>query len=350
MNVTTLKHVKELIMNEKEILHTSKKRLGFHVSLSRFILDFCMLSLYQQRMKIKKIIQINLFPSDDISIDSTSSIIDEKVHHKFVMKLACKYWSHLYNYNMKDAWKNRAIILNSRKLKGKFVSIPNDITCELNNHVMDTLTYEWQKLIVIMRNSITKAQSRTKTCLTYKFGKESVRLGSQSYRDISTSYLLELTIFGKNKCNLKQREIVYKTKKIMIVNIASKARFDELFIKEGRSATEFSNKHNGIHTASGKVNILRNGKNIIGYILEETNTVWKIILMNHQFIWIDAPKYCRIKHQYIFTTKKGVLITMYLPIRFMIRLNGGGFKMTLNRVAYKYTKRGKMKLQPIHCS
>ena len=129
MNVTTPKHVKELIMNEKEILHTGRNRLGFHVFLSRFILDFRMLSLYQQRMKIKKIIQINLFPSDDISIDSTSSIIDEKVHHKFVMKLACKYWSHLYNYNMKDAWKNRAIILNSRKLKGKFVSISNDITC-----------------------------------------------------------------------------------------------------------------------------------------------------------------------------------------------------------------------------
>ena len=53
MNVTTPKHVKELIMNEKEILHTGRNRLGFHVFLSRFILDFRMLSLYQQRMKIK---------------------------------------------------------------------------------------------------------------------------------------------------------------------------------------------------------------------------------------------------------------------------------------------------------
>ena len=64
-----------------------------------------------------------------------------------------------------------------------------------------------------MRNSITKPPRRTLASLTYKFGKEWVKLQSQSYRDIQMSYLLELTIFGQNKCNLKSNEVVYKTKK-----------------------------------------------------------------------------------------------------------------------------------------
>ena len=151
-----------------------------------------------------------------------------------------------------------------------------------------------------MRNSITKPPRRTLASLTYKFGKEWVKLQSQSYRDIQMSYLLKLTIFGPNKCNLKSNEVVYKTKKIMVVNIASKKRFDMLFVKEGCCVTEFTIKSNGIITACGKVNIMRNGKNIIGYILEETKMIWKIILKNDHLIWTDAPKYCQVNHHYIF--------------------------------------------------
>ena len=350
MNTRCAKDVKNLSLNEKERLYNSRNRLGFHVFLSRFIDDFRKLSLLQQRLKIYNEININLFPPDDVSIDSTSSMINEKVHHKFVMKLACKYWSHLYNNKMKNAWKDRAIILNSRKLPGKFVSIPNDIKGELNDHIMNSLTYEWKKLMNIMKNSITKPPKRTLASLTYKFGKELVKLQSQSYRDMQMSYLLELTIFGKDKCNLKQKEIIYKTKKIMIVNIASKQRFDMLFVKEDCCATEFSFGSSGIITACGKINIMRNGKNILGYILEETKMIWKIILKNDQLIWLDAPKYCKINHRYIFKQKKGMIITMYWPIRILIRQNGGGCKITLNRVAYTYNKRGKIKLQHQYCS
>ena len=184
MNARVPKDVIKLCLNKKEILHNSRNRLGFHVFLSRFIQDFRNLSLEQQRLKIHNEIFINLFPHDDVSIDSTSSMIVEKVHHKFMMKLACKYWSHMYNNKMKNAWKDCAIILNSTKLPGKFVSIPNDITCELNNHIMDFLTYKWEKLIIIMRKSITKPPRRTLASLTYKFGKESVKLQSKLYQDI----------------------------------------------------------------------------------------------------------------------------------------------------------------------
>ena len=171
MNVSSPKHIKKLFMNRRERLHEGRNRLGFHVFLSRFIMDFRMLPLHQQKIKIYNDLSINLFPPDDVSIDSTCSCIDEKVKHKYVMKLACKYWSCLYSNKMKNAWKDRAIILNARKLPGKFTTVPNNITCDLNNNVMDSLTYEWKKFIGIMKNSITKPPIRTLAPLTYKFRK-----------------------------------------------------------------------------------------------------------------------------------------------------------------------------------
>ena len=176
MNVSSPKHIKKLFMNRRERLHEGRNRLGFHVFLSRFIMDFRMLPLHQQKIKIYNDLSINLFPPDDVSIDSTCSCIDEKVQQKYVMKIACKYWSCLYSNKMKNAWKDRAIILNARKLPGKFITVPNNITHDLNNNVMDSLTYEWKKFIGIMKNSITKPPRRTLACLTYKFGKYSVRL------------------------------------------------------------------------------------------------------------------------------------------------------------------------------
>ena len=79
MNVSSPKHIKKLFMNRRERLHEGRNRLGFHVFLSRFIMDFRMLPLHQQKIKIYNDLSINLFPQDDVSIDSTCSCIDEKV-------------------------------------------------------------------------------------------------------------------------------------------------------------------------------------------------------------------------------------------------------------------------------
>ena len=136
----------------------------------------------------------------------------------------------------------------------------------------------------------------------------------------------------------------------MIVNVASEERFDMLFVKERCCATEFPNNLNGIITACGNINIMRNGENISGYILEETKIIWKIILKNDKLMWIDAAKYFHVSYHYIFKPKKGIIITMYWPIRIFIRLNGGGCKTTLNRVAYTHNKRGEIKLQHNYCS
>ena len=111
---------------------------------------------------------------------------------------------------MKIQWQKRATILNARKLPGKFVNIPINIKDKLHNHVMDSLTYEWESLIKVLKNSITSAPKRILAIKKYKFGHELVTLHSQSYRDIKLSYILELTIFGQGYNNLLKKEIIKK--------------------------------------------------------------------------------------------------------------------------------------------
>ena len=98
--------------------------------------------LYKNKKVVNLKLSINLLPTDDISIDSTSSLTDENVKHCYVIKLACNEWKNMYNNNMQIQWQKRATILNARKLPGKFVNIPINTKSQLHNHVMDSLTYE----------------------------------------------------------------------------------------------------------------------------------------------------------------------------------------------------------------
>lgn len=353
MNISQPRYVTKLFINTKEEEHKSRNRLGFHVFLSRYIYDFRKLSLMQQKHLVKMKLSINFFPREDVSIDSTSSLIDEKVKHCYVMKLACNEWKKIYNNKMKIQWQKRATILNARKLPGKFVNIPINIKDKLHNHVMDSLTYEWESLIKVLKNSITSAPKRILAIKKYKFGHELVTLHSQSYRDIKLSYILELTIFGQGYNNLLKKEIIKKTNKTMLVHIASKERMDVLFSKEDYCATEFVIKTfgGGIVTTAGKVNVLRYGKNMQGYILKQKYNKWLVLFLDDSTAWIDIPLYCNDSHRYKFNCKKGNnQITEYWPIRIIIKLKGGGLRFTLNRLGYTSTKRGKKSLLVPFCS
>lgn len=77
-------------MNTKEEKHKSRNQIGFHFFLSRYIYDFCKLSLQEQRRFFPLKLSINLFPRYNSSINSTSSLIDEKgqtlLYHKTSIK------------------------------------------------------------------------------------------------------------------------------------------------------------------------------------------------------------------------------------------------------------------------
>ena len=96
---------------------------------------------------------------------------------------------------------------------------------------MDSLTYEWESLIKVLKNGITCAPKRILAIKKYKFGHELVTLHSQSYRDIKLSYILELTIFGQGYNNLLKRKIINKTKKTNVCAYSIKGKNGYTFFK-----------------------------------------------------------------------------------------------------------------------
>ena len=127
MNATSRREIVDLIINNKERNHQGRNRHGFHVYISRYFYDFNLLSDDEKRLHITRNLGITFGAPDDESIDSTNSLMFQKVRHQDVMKVACFNWSRLQTKQFKEAWCERALCLNERKLPGKFVVVPDKI-------------------------------------------------------------------------------------------------------------------------------------------------------------------------------------------------------------------------------
>ena len=191
--------IRKLKMNQKEKDSRNRKRLGFHVYLSRFFYNFSQLSLQRQHQYayVEYGHRIGMYRPDDSSIDSTSSIWQEKVHHTLVHKFACNRWRYVISFGEKNAWNYRVRILNRRKLARKLLRLPwsntntapnnsgrsNNINTNIENNtgditttnnVLESLSYEWMELVIFLKRRIT---TRPRALLFDKY----IKLGYEKY-------------------------------------------------------------------------------------------------------------------------------------------------------------------------
>ena len=119
------------------------------------------------------------------------------------------------------------------------------------------------------------------------------QLLSQSYRRYQLNHLVQIIAFGENFNNLEPREIIKKSENVTFVHIASGRRISELLQVDGDVACEYVDEENDLHyQAVGKVNVIKNGRNIIGYILDETLVgKWEIILRNNETVYLPPVEY-----------------------------------------------------------
>ena len=334
--------------------------------LSCFFSNFKGLLLHEQHQAIYLSLGIKLgllaIDDDNDSIDSTDSIWSYGVSHCLVFRAACHRWSHELTPDVRKAWEQWAQRLNRRKLPGEFKEIPMELlqhnniernkTNVLKTNVMMSMTWEWEGIVAMLKNCIRQKPKSLDSITTQQFGHEKVTLGTQSYRKVQMSYLLHLAIFGRDFANVYRSEVVHESRRRVLLHIPSQARMKELFTMEEYCTTKFEVDMNDIkfiHTCCGKVNIsegMNNNNNILGYILEEKNHKWKILLEDHCVVYVNKIIYNEEQKRYIFPqgTNNSTVITNYWPIRLAVKINGGGFKMTLNRVAYKKQQRGRYQL------
>ena len=356
--------IRKLKLNEKEKDSRSRKRLGFHVYLSRYFYDFLKLPLVQQHnyAYVEFGHRLGGYRLDDSSIDSTSSVWQEKVHHTLVHKFACNRWRYVLSVGEKNAWNNRARILNRKKLAGKFLRLPwSDTETASNNsgrsnnntgdmtttNVLESLSYEWRELVVFLKRCITTRPRALLFDKYIKLGYEKIYVGSQTYRDVKLSYLVELSLFGRDFVLMHPSEIIMKTKTQVLFHISNQKRMKELFSKEDMNATEFkmgNNKNKYIQTCCGKVSLTYRNKSIIGYIIDVSQGRWKILLANNKFIHKAPLIFDSEKKDYIYPTNGQYIIDEYWPIRILLSFKGRGVRFTFNRIAYKIIRSDQYKL------
>ena len=346
MDASTPLAVRRMKVNKKEKDHKSRMRLGFHVYLSRFFYDFNKLELEKQHEYIfynggNRLGKFRCIAGDDVSVDSTNSLFTEKAPRLLIHQSACFRWRYILTQQTKKSWNSRAKTLNNRKLPGKFLGIPWKADKSKNNieeKVLQSLSYDWDVVVSFFKNCITRTPKKLISSMIYTFGKEKVQVGSQTYRDFRISYLIELAIFGRD-CSLmdSSKEIILKSKKQALLHIASQKRMKQLFSKENLDATEYMTEKNNIkytQTCCGKLNIVYNNKNINGYILDESRGKWKILLASNKIIFKKPLVYNRESRKYIYPSTRKYIINHYRPIRVLLKINGKGLRLTINRLAY----------------
>eukprot|EP00978_Attheya_sp_CCMP212_P000940 scaffold1989_cov39-Attheya_sp.AAC.1 len=135
--VDTPEMVMGLPLNEREEGHKSRNRVGFHVYLSRFCMDFKALSEEEKRAEAEAIDALVVqqyfegllgYAEHDDSDDSVLTVHSDQhqIKHVLVMQLACSKWWH-FSAHLKDGWKSRAMWLNSRPVPGKFSIMPDEL-------------------------------------------------------------------------------------------------------------------------------------------------------------------------------------------------------------------------------
>ena len=313
-------------VNEKERNHPSRKRLGYHVYLSRYFEWFNSIPSTHTKKEIMRFYGIWKEEEDDSSVDSV--LTQPEPSSSEVMSLAARHWNSM-SKELKDCWKERARMLNDRpRNDGTFLLVPTSIVkSSVSQNIIEALSMEWVNLVRIFKGCILSRRGDISP-KSYMFGNERVVLYSQHHRTFFLNHLLKVSIFGSPLFStLSQHELIHRTKRQVVLHLLSHKRIESLFKFGGLSAVTF--EKNGMkHLCCGKVNLIRGGKNMIGYIVDEEVNDLKIRIEGEEnnVICLCRPEYNVVDGKYIYDTslksKDTYVISQLWPVRFKINNSG----------------------------
>ena len=277
MNYNTPNDVINLPLTTKERRHDSRCRLGYHVYLSRFFYDFGKVG---NEEKEEMLVQYGIWDenppaAEGEDAESVSSLLTcrQPLCHEITM-VAAKIWKQL-GIEMKEGWKERARMLNDRPRKdGTFEMVPSSIVSEsVDACIKQSLSMEWKRMVALFKGCVLHGRGATiQSKKQYRFGPELVILNNQFFRSFFLNHLLMLSIFGSPLySSLHPKEIIHRSRKEAVVHILSHRRMEQLFCYGGLSMCTFE-KEDMKYICCAKVNLVKNGKNVVGYVMEENET------------------------------------------------------------------------------
>ena len=338
--------VRNLPFSEREDSHRGRRRLGYHVYLSRYFVDFNRSSEAARTKAARALpnfqVKKDIFDedSDDSATNHNVAIINRLPSFRpgDIMKLACIRWRGL-SETMRENWRVRARYLNARPLPGEFKKIPLVLQPNFESTILESLTLEWVQFSNDLTTGIKRprkvVQEDAKGCVRC-LGRERVVCRNEVVRKMRFSHILGLSLFGREYKKLKAKEIVQRMKTGVVVHVATRRRMVELFTMNLMCACECEAK--GInYSCGGKVAIEKNGRQSIGYIMNESDDGWlEVVTRNrHSSIWVMKPMFDDEKKMYVYPKggSRGYKVVQYWPIRILLRSQY--MLLILNRVAYR---------------
>ena len=330
MNQTTPHHIINLPRSKKELNNGNRNRKGYHTYVSHFFSDFELLAKEEQETAM---VDYGIWDdTDDASLDSTMTPRTVKSYE--VLKMASIRWKK-YSIKHQTAWKERAAALNLLPVDGKLKRLPNKLKIpSLNTNVIDSVKHDWNYIVGLFRSAILRKPRSGESERRYKFGDEEVVLGNQVYRAFHLNFLVRLVLLGDDFDGLKEWEIVKKTKRVVVIHIASYTRMCKLFQIAGLSAVSFL-KDSFTYTCAGKVSLLSKSSNLtmIGYVMRETKSSFTVRCGRAKEIVVRKPRLENGIYMYdnCCDYSKDVYIQQYWPIRFKVSISGAT-SFTVNRL------------------
>ena len=336
MNNYSADEIIALPLSLKEEAHESRSRKGRHVFISRYFLDYSVLSVEE------KISLFGVLIPDDLSINSVDTPPEVQALPKvwIILGKSQKVYSTL-SAKVQGAWDERAAYLNSRPLPGKLISLPQAVlTPSLKCNMVTGLHLDWKHFVRQMVQATIRQPRGGLSLKEYKFGLEKVTLRRQKFCRSYLNYNLRLTLFGQNLAKLKESEKVLSRKKSTVIHVMSLRRVLEIFTIEQLCCFKFI-RGSRVHACCAKVStrLKESGKPtgpiMNGYIMEETARHWRVRLCDNSLVDFRRGIWSRVTGAYSFPDRSTCdrVITEVWPVR-LILYDSGEVQMTLIRYCY----------------
>jgi hypothetical protein len=320
----------------KEINHRNRKMSAYNMYSALFYQDFMNSEITTKWMLM---IKYKIKDEKQFAAADVDSVISEPVAGAFeVMKIAAREWNGM-NSALKNAWKDRCHAINQLPVLGVFEMVPSDLVHRLDDHVMQSLTYEFNRFHLLMNQALKRKTQIPDTVKWKTFGKERFELGSKIFRSFYLNHLLKLTFFGdwSSFPKLSQsNEIVHRSRLTKVIHVSSVSRMREIFSLNGICPFFINDiKSNRVYCCGGKVSVkeITSGREGIGVVQDEDgNENITILLETGIIITLKKPWYIekdgiwKMDH----CCNDEYTIQQYDPIRIRIT-KSGNFFIVMNR-------------------
>lgn len=333
MEVTSSDAVRSLPVMKREAEVKSRRLRGFHVFRLHFLEDFLKLTLEQQMDLLRKLLGVlSISVSDEDSTDTAGPTGRE------IRQLVSRWWSEKLPSITKTAWEDRAKSLNARPVPGRFYRLGRGFNHQLEDLVKFNLEVEWRNLCCLLKTCLSKEVKDLSVALTMTqskavvFGRERVAIGDLSLRTMTMSPLIRCALFGMGEESLLRREVVYKSKQVTVVHLASLRRVKQIFTVAGVSGLETLVGDGRRHVACGRVALVRRGRHLTGFVIGEAGNQLIVKLESGEEVKIPRPKYVeeknffsgRVQGFYKFRQQSGsrFKVEAYWPVRLAMTRKG----------------------------